>query len=239
MFGSPAPTQPASLVTAGRRARRGARLLATLVLASGALVGSVESAGAQTTITFDGISGDDDGSGVVSVANCYQEGGLVFTVVGEPCGMPMMGMPPVLASYTANNGSYLGNGALFNNLGTQLRLTGAGGARFSLFSLDLAPIFLSPGDSRLQPVTFMGMRVGGMSVTQTFDLSLGAVDRQPVTLNGFTNLTSATIDFGAPDFAAQIDNVAASVVPEPSTYALMVTGLAGLAITARRRRAPR
>jgi hypothetical protein len=52
------------------------------------------------------------------------------------------------------------------------------------------------------------------------------------------------VTFGSPDFAAQVDNVriaTTAVVPEPSTYMLLGTGLAALGAVARRRRthAPR
>lgn len=215
--------------------RVGRRLLAT-----GALV--VASAGAleaqRTTITFDGLGATDDGSGVTRVANCYREGGLVFRLTGQPCGLPAVDQPASLMTYTPDNGSYTGSAALFNeaSLGTQVRLTATGGRRFSLFSLDLAPLFLFPGGSDTQMVTFTGTQVGGMTVTRMFDLALGETALQRVRLEGFRNLTSATLDFGDPDGAAQFDNIGASVVPEPSTYLLMATGLLGLGAVARRRR---
>lgn len=216
--------------------RAGRRLLAGLALVAASAV-TAAGAGAQTTITFDGITGDD-GSGVTRVDNCYAEGGLVFTLVGQPCGAADPNTPSPFYSYTPDNGSYTGSRALFNEafLGTQVRVSGVGGARFSLFSLDLAPIFVFPGAPGTQTVTFTGMRMGGMMLSQTFDLALGGL-LQTVQLNGFTDLESVTFDFGNPDAAAQFDNIAAQVVPEPSTYLLLASGLLGVGVMARRRRA--
>jgi hypothetical protein len=92
------------------------------------------------------------------------------------------------------------------------------------------------------PVTFTGVQLGGMNVMQGgFFLPLNAQAFMTFTLNNtFANLTSARVTFGSPDFGAQVDNVrlgTTAVIPEPSTYALMATGLVGLATIARRRRA--
>jgi hypothetical protein len=115
---------------------------------------------------------------------------------------------------------------------------------FSFRSIDLAPIFLIGGGpaAGMMPVMFTGMRMGAMTVTQMFNVSLGATALTTYMFSDqFTNLTSVRMEPGAPDFAVQFDNVNVGVVPEPSTYVLMATGLAAIALVARRRRtaAPR
>lgn len=224
----------------------GARF-ALRALAAATLVAAVvptARAGAQqgpVTVTFNSFTGTTSDAGVRRIPNCYTEMGLTFSVPGFACGNPAPTDPGILATYTPSNGSYTGSPALFNNrsdVTESINITGTPG--FSLFSLDLAPIILVPPGTPAfgsTLVTFTGMRLGGMGMaTQTFNLALNATTLQRVTLNGFTNLASATILFDAPDFSAQIDNISANVVPEPSTYALMATGLAAVATMARRRR---
>jgi hypothetical protein len=150
--------------------------------------------------------------------------------------------------YAPGNASYLGN-AIFNDVGSAIEFTPVAGGPFSLFSLDLAPLFLVPPGTPLAttgslPVTFTGFRIGGMNVMQMESLPLNAQTFATFTLTNFSNLSSARVTFGSPDFAAQVDNVriaTTAVVPEPSTYMLLGTGLAALGAVARRRRthAPR
>jgi hypothetical protein len=72
--------------------------------------------------------------------------------------------------YAPGNASYLGN-AIFNDVGSAIEFTPVTGGPFSLFSLDLAPLFLVPPGTPLAttgslPVTFTGFRIGGMNVMQ-------------------------------------------------------------------------
>jgi hypothetical protein len=225
---------------AARTAQRPRRTTTTLFALAAGLVLAAAPAGGQTpvTLTFDALTATDM-SGVRPVENCYVESQVRVTVVGEPCGLPPADQPPALATYTPDNFSYTGTPALFNNLGFAVDFAPTGGGVFSLFSIDLAPIFLIGGGpaAGMMPVMFTGTRMGAMTVSQTFDLSLGATALTTFVFSGeFTNLSSVRLEPGAPDYAVQFDNVNAGVVPEPSTFALMAPGLAVLAAVARRRR---
>jgi hypothetical protein len=225
-------------------APRRTRALAHALVFAAAAVAAPAAARAQAPITFNGIATTDP-SGVQSVMNCYVEGGVRFTVVGEACGMPAMGQPPALATYTPANGSYTGTPALFNNLGTAVDFTSVSGQPMSLFSIDLAPIFIDPSVGSMagnMMVMFTGFRMPGMAgpatVTQSFSLSLDAAGLTRFVFSPeFQNLTSVRMAPGAPDLAVQFDNVNAAVIPEPGTVLLLGLGLAGTAAYARRRRA--
>jgi hypothetical protein len=225
-------------------------------LAAGLTLLVAAPAGAQmemTTLTFESVPGSPPAGGVRRVNNCVVENGFQVTVFEEPpaggmlqavpcgTGTPTPSTPTALAMYTPDNASFRGN-AIFNDVGSAIEFTPVMGGTFSLFSLDLAPVTMVPPGTGSMPVTFTGVQLGGMSVMQGgFFLPLNAQAFMTFTLNNtFANLTSARVTFGAPDYAAQVDNVrlgTAAVIPEPSTYALMATGLVGLATIARRRRA--
>jgi len=185
-------------------------------------------------VTFNGLGPLDD-SGVREVGNCFMEGGLRFTVVGQPCGFQPGGAPQALATFSAENIGFTGSPALFNNLGLQIDITSVSGAQFSLSSIDFAQIF--PGGSGPLPVSFLGTRaIGGtVALNSTVPVLGFAPALTRITFTGFTGLNSVRITPGAPDFSVQFDNVNASVVPEPSTYLLMIVGLGGIAFAARRR----
>ena len=218
-------------------ARPFARLRAAAgALAVTALLASPAASVQAQTLTFNGLASSDP-SGVVFVNNCYMEAGFQVRITG----LASCNTPNAFASYTpAAATGYTGSPALFNADSASVDFMLMSGGTFTFNSIGLAPIAF-PGLA--MSVTFTGTRmVGGPVTPQTFMLSNGMSMMQNYVLNGFTNLTSVRLTPSAPDFAVQFDNVAFSnvtqgVIPEPSTYALMGTGLVGLLTIARRRRA--
>ena len=208
-------------------------------LAAAALLASSAASVQAQTLTFDALTAIPPSGDVRFVNNCYMEAGFRVSITGLGCGTAN-----AFASYTpAAATGYTGSPALFNNDVSQATASVdfmlMSGGTFTLSSIGLAPIFF-PGLA--MSVQFTGMRMVGGAVTQTFMLSDNMAMMANYTLNGFTDLTSVRLTPGAPDFAVQFDNVAFTnvtqgVIPEPSTYALMGTGLVGLLTIARRRRA--
>lgn len=238
--------------TGGPAATSAARTITRLAAGLTLLVAAP--AGAQmmnTTLTFENVPGSAPAGGVRRVNNCLVESGIRITVLEQagnsansalqalPCetGTPTPSTPTALAMYAPGNGSFLGN-AIFNDVGSALEFTPVAGGPFSLLSLDLASYDLTVGGT--MPVTFTGFRVGGgMNATQLGTLMLSTPAFTTFTLTGFTDLSSARVTFGSPLFGAQVDNVriaTTAVIPEPSTYVLLATGLAALGGVARRRR---
>lgn len=192
-----------------------------------------------TTVDFNDLPVASAPSGVLYVGNCYQTGGLIFSVMGLDCGAStaFASWGPTQSLY------YTGSAALFNNslASSTVQITATGNRLFSVRSLSLAPVLGALGAPT--SVLFTGYLADGTTISQTLMVPAGDLAALSGTLTdfeleGFRNLTSLTYTVTDPEYEpyVQLDNLNVEVVPEPATMSLMGLGLAGLGAMRRRRR---
>ncbi|HYW51019.1 MAG TPA: PEP-CTERM sorting domain-containing protein [Gemmatimonadaceae bacterium] len=212
-------------------------------LAVGAFMAPVSSASAQDRLNFEGSANllDQPGSGGVNLLIDFLTGSPP-TVGGTPTGtvtvVPTTTIPGIANGSTGIIQDLVSSPTSFVGLPIANFLT-VGGYTFSLQS--------APSGSTFGPITLIGTgtgTIGFFGVRGT--VTGGAYGTTGTTYQGvftaqFAGLTPtevfARIDAGGTlpvSFSAEF--VTASVIPEPSTYALMATGLGFLGFVARRRR---
>ena len=193
----------------------------TLLLAASLQGFSALAAASPVVIGFDSLMQDNDQTN--EIGNVYRESGFEFSNLSNPFSF---------ASFGTQNPFFNGSTALFNdNTDGQTRLSQIGGGLFSLSSITLstlAPGYTEEGTS----VTFTGLLATGVSVMQSFNVADGAAQTFSFSPN-FSNLSAVTWSNEA-NFH-QFDNITVAAVPEPETYALMLSGLGLVAFAARRR----
>ena len=193
----------------------------TLLLAASLQGFSALAAASPVVIGFDSLMQDNDQTN--EIGNVYRESGFEFSNLSNPFSF---------ASFGTQKTFFNGSTALFNdNTDGQTRLSQIGGGLFSLSSITLstlAPGYTEEGTS----VTFTGLLATGGSVMQSFNVADGAAQTFSFSPN-FSNLSAVTWSNEA-NFH-QFDNITVAAVPEPETYALMLSGLGLVAFAARRR----
>ena len=169
-------------------------------------------------ITFDGVG---PGVGSHPVPSPYQE--LNYSI-SAPNGLYYLGY---------GDPRYAGENNLFDsNYQDTTTLTTINGKPFAIQSIDLAEMYLGSRPPT-EPTTFIGTLFGGGTVTQTFDVSNTSF--QTYLFGGnFSGLTS--VSWTATTDTPQFANINVSAVPEPSTWAMMILGFAGLGFMAYRRK---
>jgi hypothetical protein len=138
--------------------------------------------------------------------------------------------PDAIAAWTASSPNYTGSTAIFANYFTDsLDMTAAGGAVFSVTSIDMADVFLGPtGDT----VTFTGTLPNLTTVQEQVVLNNGST-LATYGLTMMNGLISMNINDSQSN-DVQLDNINATAVPEPATLAVL--GLGAAALFLRRRK---
>jgi len=216
------------------------RWLAAALLGLGALVSAAPTARADTILTFEPPCGGD------------QEQVRAFDPSLDPNlgykekGFSVYGL--FLLSRCAASTVYAGPAIYNAGSGDPTFISALDGSAYSIASIDLA----SNTDVRAYasaPLTFTGHLLGGGIVTQTFVVDWPGPSRPVFSTFSFgaefTNLV--TLELPPPSFldpsipTYQFSNVrlnAVSATPEPASWLLAATGLAGLGGFARYRRRP-
>jgi hypothetical protein len=190
----------------------------TLVVAITAVAGGTAHA---TIVDFENLI--NNGAGFTHFGPTVNSGGFDFTSVTQ------VGSDAI-AAWTATSPSYTGSTAIFANYFTDsLDMTAAGGAEFSVTSIDMADVFLNPsGDT----ITFTGTLPDLSTVQEQVVLTNGStLDTYALTMmNGIIRMNindSLSND-------VQLDNINATAVPEPATLAVLGAGIAALLVRRRK-----
>jgi hypothetical protein len=227
-------------------------------LFAGIVAGVVVSlAGSQaaraTVISFDPLAVPGPGAntpvaGFNDVGSFYQQDGFTFTGSG--------GYGPDLGGWLQSdpNLNYPVGGSAATSLTTYYALAtlsiAPNSGTFGLQSVDLAQWGydqLGQAGNSTFSVTFDGHKAGGGDVFQTFTVANTSGESVLATysFSGFTDLTEVTVQqgiFPGTGTSWQLNNLDVNAVPEPSIWALMLLGFAGLGCMAvggsRSRRSP-
>jgi hypothetical protein len=209
----------------------------SLVAALGSTVAFAQTIGFEDVTNVTNPIGSFSSEGFNFVAN----GGLV-TNNQEYCGpsCPGNGTKMLL---TREGTSSTGN--------TTVIMTKIGGGTFALSSFDGAGSFAYSDPLKIpQYIDVLGQLVNGGTVTKTFEidkglysggfLGLGVLHFTNYTFTGFSNLTSATFSAIGADVQTNngftLDNIVATPVPEPESYAMMLVGFGLIGTVIRQRK---
>lgn len=200
----------------------------TSTLRSTLLIGAVialTSQSALADVTFEGASTSPTGS--------ITSDGMVFSYSGEPYFHFVTDFPGAGASNGTNYLAFLASPSGYETFAM------ANQSLFNLSSLDLggsANFFYDPQHPEPLPVTIIGTTATDEQLTTVVYLT-NQFHRYDIL--GFNNLKSVRVGGLANDAYVAMDNINVTPVPEPGTYAMMLSGLGLMGLMMRRRRDPR
>lgn len=177
------------------------------------------------TIDFESLVHDDDA--VSQIGAVYSEDGFVVENLAT---VESSGFDPSFATYGTAYEWFAGSTSLINdNYQGVSRFSSANGSFFSVSSIEVSELWNHEVQELL---TFIGLKVDGTTVSQTFALD-GRFGFETLYFDAlFTDLVDLT--WTQTEYGVQVDNI--NVVPEPSTMLLFGAGLATCTAIARSRR---
>ena len=130
------------------------------------------------------------------------------------------------------------NFLIFDSANDPLTVSTSDKSAFSLSSLDLGLSYYASFSPAIATIT--GYFANGGTITE--DVSLNSSSFKSFSFSGFIDLSSVTVTTTSPGYTgyAALDNVKftefTAAVPEPSTWAMMILGFAGIGFMAYRRK---
>jgi hypothetical protein len=186
-----------------------------------------------TVLTMDGLPSFSQ------VGASFTENGYKFDVAAtsyNPNGTVQVGAPIACGPQPCTTN---GTPALYDIYAT-LILSRIDGAAFSLTQLDAATFFTTL--QSILNISIIGTTATASTVSTSIVSAAGGADVfHTYSISGFDNLTSVKFvgpgGLGSQQDSFALDNlVVASAVPEPSTWAMMILGFAGVGFMAYRRK---
>jgi hypothetical protein len=190
-----------------------------------AFVACAASSAQASVVTFD----DQTFSGIQARSGTFSDQGLRFD---------NFFINTIAGNFSPNGVKNGTNFLMFNSAYDPLTVSTSDKNAFSLTSLDLGLSYYASFSPATATIT--GFFTNGGTITQA--LSLNSLLFKSFSLSGFTDLSSFTITMTNPGYSgyAALDNVNftefTAAVPEPSTWAMMLLGFAGIGFAAYRRK---
>jgi hypothetical protein len=178
-----------------------------------------------SVVTFD----DQTFSGIQARSGTFSDQGLRFD---------NFFLNTIAGNFSPNGVKNGTNFLIFDSANDPLTVSTSDKSAFSLSSLDLGLSYYASFSPAIATIT--GYFANGGTITR--DVSLNSSSFKSFSFSGFIDLSSVTVTTTSPGYTgyAALDNVNftefTAAVPEPSTWAMMMLGFAGVGLMTYRRR---